>query len=51
MNATKQNDQPIEPRDARTAMPRTDTVEAETQAAKESNDFRETPEGGYGWGV
>ncbi|MEO8362563.1 MAG: hypothetical protein ABI672_21225 [Vicinamibacteria bacterium] len=51
MNATKQNDQPSEQRDSRAVMPRTDTLETETQAAKESNDFRETPEGGYGWGV
>ena len=51
MNPDNENQKPQETREARTTMPGLEPFEAEPLASNEAADFRETVEGGYGWGV
>jgi hypothetical protein len=51
MNTKNENEKPAETRDARTTAPGVEPFEPEPAASPEASDFRETAEGGYGWGV
>ena len=50
MNTNNKNEEPAETRDARAVMPGRPTAEPEPESPDPA-DFRETTEGGYGWGV
>ena len=51
MTTRKENEKPADPREARTAPQGSEPYEPEAAAQKDASDFRETVEGGYGWGV
>jgi hypothetical protein len=51
MNPYNENEKPKETRETRTQAPPPKPFEAEPLASSEAADFRETVEGGYGWGV
>ena len=51
MNSDKDGERPSEKHEAKTKAGNPEPSEPETKPAPEPADSRETPEGGYGWGV
>ncbi len=51
MTTTNQNEQTSEPVDPRVPTYEAESVDQEPEASRAAQDFRETVEGGYGWGV
>ena len=51
MTTRKENEKPADPREARTAPQGSEPYEPEAAAQNDGSDYRETVEGGYGWGV
>jgi hypothetical protein len=51
MNARNENEKPADAREARTAPQGAEPREPEAVTPNDGSDYRETVEGGYGWGV
>lgn len=54
MSADKEHDKPSENREARPSAGKAEPAPepaSTASAGKDGSEFRETPEGGYGWGV
>lgn len=51
VNTKNENEKPADPREARTAPQGSEPYEPEAAAKNDGSDYRETVEGGYGWGV
>jgi len=51
MSADKENEKSADSREAKAAAAKAESFDSEPASSKETSEFRETSEGGYGWGV